>query len=300
MHSVIPLDLNFLDRKKTIAAYLIPYKGGAALIETGPGSTTGAITQGLKQNGLEPEDITHVFLTHIHLDHAGAAGWFAKKGAQIFVHPVGAPHLFDPEKLLSSATRIYGDKMDHLWGEFLPVPVEKLSVVHDQEQVVVGDLTLTAIHTPGHAEHHITWLMEDTCFSGDIGGVRIPGYSYIRFPLVPPELHLGKWKESLDRLEEFRFQNIALTHFGIFDDAKNHLKRAKQSLEETEHWMDNMITESSSIDTLRAQFIEFLVEQAKKSGINEDALQLYEIANPSWLGADGIYRYWRKFVDGRM
>jgi glyoxylase-like metal-dependent hydrolase (beta-lactamase superfamily II) len=300
MQSIIPIDLKFLGRNQTIAAYLIPLINGAALVETGPGSTCEELTNQLKLYGYKPSDISHVFLTHIHLDHAGAAGWLAKQGAQIFVHPVGEAHLKNPEKLLASASRIYGDKMDLLWGEFLPVPSEKISVVLDQEQVISGDLTFTAIHTPGHAEHHISWLFEDTCFTGDIGGVRMPGFSYVRLPIVPPEFHLGKWRDSLIRLEEFGFGNIAPTHFGIFEDTKLHLKKARQMVEEIEQWMDNIIRDDIPIESLREQYVTFLNNQGEISGVGEEALRLYEIANPTWIGADGIHRYWKKFVKEGM
>lgn len=299
MHSVIPLDLNFLDRKNAIAVFLIPYIGGAVLIETGPGSTIGELTNALKQNGFRPGDITHIFITHIHLDHAGAAGWFAQNGAQIFVHPAGEAHMKNPDKLLSSASRIYGEKMDFLWGDFLPVPSDKLSTIHDLEQVTIGDLTITAIHTPGHAHHHISWLVEETCFTGDVGGVRIPGFSHIRLPLVPPELHIGKWKESLVRLEELNIRNVAPTHFGIFNDAKKHFKQARTLLDEIEEWMDNVINEETNIESLRALYLSFLSDQGTKSGVGDEVLQLYEIANPSWMGADGLFRYWNKFAEKR-
>src|SRR5512135_1743102 len=118
---VITLDLNFQGKTQAIAAYLVRHSGGAILIESGPGSTRAALQAGLAANGLSVSDITHVLLTHIHLDHAGAAGWLARQGAEIYVHPVGAPHLLNPGKLLASAGRIYGDKMETLWGEFLPV-----------------------------------------------------------------------------------------------------------------------------------------------------------------------------------
>jgi len=295
MHSIIPLDLNFLDLKKAIAAYLIPYNSGAVLVESGPGSTQEELTLQLKQHGIEPRDVTHVLITHIHLDHAGAAGWLAGIGAQIFVHPVGEPHLKNPEKLLASAKRIYGEKMDLLWGKFLPVPGEKLFAVRDQEQVIAGDLTFTALYTPGHAEHHISWLFEDTCFTGDVGGVRLPGSSYIRLPLVPPELHFEKWRQSLVRLEEIGFRDIAPTHFGIFHDASEHLKLARRILDENEQWMDNVLVKDLSIESLREQYVGFINDQGKNSGVGEDGLKIYEIANPTWMGAEGIQRYWNKY-----
>ena len=119
--------------------------------------------------------VTDVLLTHIHLDHGGAAGWWSRQGARVHVHPVGAPHLLNPEKLLASAQRIYGDDMGRLWGDFLAVPRDRLIEHADNDTIEIGGLAFTAIETPGHAEHHFAYLCEGTCFTGDIGGVRLNG-----------------------------------------------------------------------------------------------------------------------------
>src|SRR5687767_5725248 len=159
--SVITLDLKFQGRAHAIAAYLIRRGDAVVLVESGPGSTLPALEAGLAQEGLSPRDLTHVLLTHIHLDHAGAAGWLARQGAQIYVHPVGAPHMLNPEKLLASAARIYGDRMRSLWGEFLPVPESRLNVPNDMEEIAIGKLRFQPVNTPGHAEHHYAYLYED-------------------------------------------------------------------------------------------------------------------------------------------
>jgi len=294
MHFVIPLDLNFLQREKAIAAYLIPNGEKAILIESGPMSTIQELIIQLANHGYEPDNISHVLITHIHLDHAGAAGWFANQGADILVHPLGEVHLKNPEKLLSSAQRIYGDRMDYLWGRTLPVPEEKIFSISDMEQVKIGDLSFTAIHTPGHAEHHISWLFEDTCFTGDVGGVRMPDFDYVRLPLVPPELDIEKWKQSLVRLEQIGFKNIAPTHFGIFNDSRAHLHMASQMLAENEKWMDVTISDNSNIQDLREQYVTFINDLGNRSGVEDETLQIYEIANPTWMGADGLFRYWKK------
>jgi len=294
MRQVIPLDLNFNNRKSAIAAFLIPTKKGGILVEAGPGSTIERLTTSLQIYGLDPKSISDVFLTHIHLDHAGAAGWLAKYGANIHVHPVGAPHLTDPEKLLTSARRIYGDRMDTLWGEFLPVGTEKIVPAQDGEQIVVDDLKLTAIYTPGHAEHHISWLMEDYCFSGDIAGVRLPGFNYIRLPLVPPELNFEKWIQSLQLLQSMDFKFISPTHFGIFNDPKKHLVHAMTMIKESGEWMNDNITGKETIEELRSRYTQFLEDQGRKNRLSDQELATYEISNPPWMGADGIFRYWKK------
>src|SRR5215210_3184438 len=137
---IVTLDLNFQGRPQAIASYLIRNGDALVLVESGPGSTRAGLEAGLGREGLSPRDVTHLLLTHIHLDHAGAAGWLARQGADVYVHPVGAPHMLNPEKLLASATRIYGDRMDTLWGEFLPVPQEKLRVIGDGQEIVLGAL----------------------------------------------------------------------------------------------------------------------------------------------------------------
>src|SRR6185369_10433244 len=134
---IVTLELNFQGRPHAIASYLIRQGDAVVLIESGPGSTLPALQAGLAQEGLSASDVTHVLLTHIHLDHAGAAGWLAQQGAEIYVHRVGAPHMLNPEKLIASATRIYGDRMESLWGEFLPVPQNQLKVANDAEEIVI-------------------------------------------------------------------------------------------------------------------------------------------------------------------
>ncbi len=290
------IDLNFLNRKNAIAAYLIPHSKGAALVESGPGSTTSALEAGIKEHGFELNDITHVFLSHIHLDHAGASGWLARQGAQICVHPVGARHMLNPEKLIASATRIYKENMQMLWGEFLAVPEDKLIIAEDEQEISIGDLTMTAIHTPGHAEHHISWgIKEDIVFTGDVGGVRMPDYDYLRLPLVPPELHLEKWHNSLEKLLAMNFERVAPTHFSVFDDAEKHLKSALASVHDTSRWLEKVMPSEPTIEELGQKVVVWMKEQAQAEGVNEETLQIYEIANPLHMSSVGLARYWKKF-----
>ena len=295
---VVTLDLNFQGRPHAIASYLIrhPDGDGAVLVESGPGSTLASLEAGLAKEGLSPRDVTHVLLTHIHLDHAGAAGWLARQGAQIYVHPVGAPHMINPEKLLASAARIYGDRMESLWGEFLPVPESQLKVPEDGEEIEIGDLRFKPINTPGHAEHHYAYLFEDICFSGDVGGVRIPGYPYLRVPMPPPELHLERWHESIARLKKEKFARIAPTHFGIYDDPEWHLHEVEKGLDSAALWLEQTMSEDPSppIEALRQSFTEWMTEEAVEMGLSEDVMSAYELANPPGMSADGLLRYWKK------
>ena len=139
-----------------------------------------------------------MFLSHIHFDHAGAAWRFAKLGATIYVHPRGAPHLIDPTKLIDSATRIYGDEMEKLWGQFAPIAEQSVTVLHDMDVVRVGPFEVRAIATPGHASHHNVYQWEDNVFGGDVAGVRLGGGPPVP-PFVPPELHIESWQESIEK-----------------------------------------------------------------------------------------------------
>jgi glyoxylase-like metal-dependent hydrolase (beta-lactamase superfamily II) len=293
---VVTLDLKFQGRSQAIASYLIASGDAVVLIESGPGSTRAGLEAGLAHEGLSPRDVTHLLLTHIHLDHAGAAGWLARQGAEVYVHPVGAPHMLNPDKLIASATRIYGDRMDSLWGEFLPVPAENLHVARDRQAIVIGDLEFLPINTPGHAEHHYAYLFEDICFTGDVGGVRIPGYQYLRVPMVPPELHLERWRESINRLRAETFARIAPTHFGIHDDPEWQLREVEKGLDDAERWLEQTMTEDPSlpVEALRESFTDWMVEQATEMGLSEDVVNAFTVANPPGMSADGLLRYWKK------
>ena len=293
-NSVITIDLNFQGMKQAIASYLIRDGDELVLVESGPGSTLAGLEAGLRPHGLTLADVTHVLLTHIHLDHAGAAGRLARLGAQVYVHPLGAPHLLDPEKLLASAARIYGDKMDALWGEFLPVEPNQLHIAEDAQEIVIGNLRFVALSTPGHAQHHNVYLFEDICFTGDVGGVRIPGYPYLRVPMPPPELHIERWRATLNRLRGLKFARIAPTHFGIFDDPEWHLRQVEKGLDSAERWLEQIMPADPPVDELRASFTAWVEAEGRQQGLSEEAVKSYSLANPLGMSADGLMRYWKK------
>lgn len=288
------LDLNFQGRAHAIAAYLVRDGDAVVLIESGPGSTRSALEAGLVEHGLSTRDVTHVLLTHIHLDHAGAAGWLARQGAQIYVHPVGAPHMLNPEKLLVSAQRIYGDRMESLWGEFLPVPPEQLHVPKDAEEIVIGRLEFLPLNTPGHAEHHFSYLLEDIVFSGDVGGVRIPGYRYLRVPMPPPELHLERWRESVALLRQQKPARIAPTHFGFFEDVDWHLREIENGLDAAARWIEEVMPADLPVEELRQSFTDWMNAEGEKIGLDAETTKAYDLANPLGMSADGLLRYWKK------
>lgn len=293
---IITIDLEFQGKKQAISSYLIKHSTGVVLVESGPGSTVPALDRALTKLGYCFGDITHVLLTHIHLDHAGAAGELSNFGAEVLVHPVGAPHLLDPSKLIGSATRIYGDRMDSLWGRFLPVKPEKLRVLRDAEEFSIGDLSFRALFTPGHAEHHICYLLDETCFSGDIGGIRIPGYRYLRIPMPPPELHLQKWKTSIALLQKEKIKTLGPTHFGLYDDVEWHLATIQKNIMAIESWIENNLSREKDPDRLKGLFQLWMNEQASDQGLTPEVIEAFALSNPIAMSVDGMLRYWNKHL----
>ena len=166
------IDLHFQNIPQAIAAFLLETDDGPILIETGPYSTFPALEAGLRGLGYSVDDVQHVLLTHIHLDHAGSAWAFAERGATIYVHPVGVQHLSDPSRLMNSARRIYKEEMDTLWGEMRSIPEDQIRAVAHGEEIGVGGRLFQAWHTPGHARHHIAWQVGNELFTGDVAGIK--------------------------------------------------------------------------------------------------------------------------------
>ncbi len=288
------LDLNFGGLAEVIAAFLVYGPEGPVLVETGPGSTLPNLLARLAEQGIEPEEVRHVLVTHIHLDHAGAAGWWAQRGATVYVHEVGAPHLVDPGKLLSSAGRIYGDRMDSLWGETLPAPAERVVAVEDGAVVKVAGLRIEAISTPGHAWHHHVFRLEDVAFVGDAAGIRIGERAWIDLPAPPPEFDLEAWKESLEHLRRESLATIYRTHFGPTTKVNEQLDRFETLLDEAAASVRQMMEEGLDRGEMIDRFSDLMRQRAEALGVESSAFRAYELANPRTMSVDGIARYWHK------
>jgi glyoxylase-like metal-dependent hydrolase (beta-lactamase superfamily II) len=272
-----PLDLIHLGRERVIGAYLLETDGGLALFDCGPSTCVPALKERLGERGLELGDVRHMLLSHIHLDHAGAAGVLVREhpGLQVHVSPVGASHLIDPERLDRSARRLYGDAFDTLWGELAPVPREN---VHETSDRVLG---LECFPTPGHASHHVCYLDgEGTLWAGDAAGVRVQPSRFVLPPTPPPEFDLDAWERTLDEIEERKPERLALIHFGVADDPPEHLAELRRQLRS---WTER-VGEGASEE-------EF--EAAALAELGDDAAP-YEQAMPFWQSYAGLRRYWDK------
>jgi glyoxylase-like metal-dependent hydrolase (beta-lactamase superfamily II) len=274
------LDLRHLGRERVIGSYLLP-GDEPALVDCGPASCLDALRDGLATQGLEVGDLRHLVLTHIHLDHAGAAGSLVRENPELLVHvsEIGAPHLVDPSRLERSARRLYGDTFDGLWGPLEAVPEENVRVVGSSV------LDLEAFPTPGHASHHVSYLAPDgSCFTGDAAGVRIPPGSYVAPVAPPPDIDVEAWERTIDAIEERRPARLLLAHFGVAEDPARHLAALRTALRT---WAERARDESEE------EFVA-AAEAEVEAAADQATADLFQQAGPFWQSYAGLKRYWDK------
>ena len=274
------LDLEHLGRERVIGSYLLA-GDEPALVDCGPASCLDALRAGLAVHGLEVGELRHLLLTHIHLDHAGAAGSLVRENPGLLVHvsEVGAPHLVDPSRLERSARRLYGDDFDRLWGPLVPVPEESIRVVGDRV------LDLEVFPTPGHASHHVSYLTADgACCTGDAAGVRIPPGSYVAPVAPPPDIDVEAWERTLDAIAERRPERLLLAHFGVAEDPEFHLLELRAALRT---WAERA-REGSEEEFVTA------AEADVRAAADRATAELFEQAGPFWQSYAGLRRYWEK------
>ncbi len=295
MTEIKTIDLQLMGSTGVVASFLLLGQNQEhAIIDTGPGSTIENLIAGLKNNNTDPESVRHVLLTHIHLDHAGAAGEFARRfGAKIYVHKNGANHMLRPERLMESASRIYGEMMQPLWGTFEPVPAEQLIVLEGHEELNIGGHNVRALYTPGHAIHHISYAINENIFTGDVGGVRLQNSKYALVPTPPPDIDLELWRQSLKILGAQEADNFYLAHFGKIENAAEHLELLHQNLNVLEQESLAAMRAGEGKEGIAARLktnAEKVLSQESDSGL----AMRYELATPYAMAAAGLERYWTK------
>jgi glyoxylase-like metal-dependent hydrolase (beta-lactamase superfamily II) len=273
-----PLDLRFQGAERVIGAYLLETDDGPALFDCGPSTCIPRLEEALRERGVALRDLRHLLLSHIHLDHAGAAGALVREhpGLRVHVSEVGAPHLVDPSRLERSARRLYGETFDSLWGELAPVPEANVEVVGDR---VLG---LDCFPSPGHASHHVCYLAADgTLYAGDATGVRIQPAGYVMPPTPPPDVDLEAWSATLDEIERRGPERLALVHFGVADDPERHVRELRRRLAEWAARVERGLTEEEFVEAASAE-------------VPAAEAPVYERAMPIWQSYAGLRRYWDK------
>ena len=269
------IDLRFLGLEHEIGVYVVDTRDGPALFDCGPASTLERLRSGLAELGLAVGDLRHLLLSHVHLDHAGAAGALVRENPQlaVWLSILGMPHLADPTKLVTSSRRLFPN-FDELWGPVLPVPQQNMRAA---EGDVVG---WEAFPTPGHASHHVAFLREGVLLAGDAAGVRIPPSDYVQPVAPPPDIDLEAWQRSVDEIERRAPERLALIHFGVVDDVAGHLDGFRASLWRWAGWVRDGLTEDEFIEAVAAD-------------VGEDA-ERYSVVFSFAMSYAGLRRYYDK------
>lgn len=298
---VLQVDTGHVGNPGTIAvfAFRLP-QGGFALVESGPGSTQAAVERGLEEAGLDPADLRYLLLTHIHLDHGAAAGGLLAiaPGAQLLVHQRGAPHMVDPSRLMASAERVYGETLEPLWGRMRPVSENRVTALEGGERVDLGGRTVTVIATPGHASHHVSYLLDDgTLFTGDSAGVRLSGSDVIRPALPPPDLDLEAWEDSVARMLAVEPERLILTHFGPVDGKAAADEHLHQVVHRNRVWSQHVLEGLRAGETdeqLVARMQRLEDEELAAADVLPGTRLRYKVTSDAAMTVMGVKRYFTK------
>jgi glyoxylase-like metal-dependent hydrolase (beta-lactamase superfamily II) len=293
------IDLHFQQRPRSIATGVVETPDGVLLVDPGPASCLGPLERGLAELGIAPRDVRGLLLTHIHLDHAGASGTIAGRfpDVTVYVHERGAPHLADPSKLLASARRLYGDQMDRLWGEFVPVPADRLRVLVDGETIRFGGVAIDVAYTLGHASHHAAFFdrASGMVFAGDTGGIRVGPSLYVLPPTPPPDIDIPAWHESIGRMRRWEPEGVFVTHFGAYDDGAAHLGALASELDAWLALTDELMTRGTAPEDRLTRFIATVRARiaARVTPAEAEAFRHAMSLDDCWTGLE---RFWTRRV----
>lgn len=286
-------DLRFQGQPRIIAVGMLQGPDGIALVDPGPSTTLPVLRSELAALGASVQDISALLVTHIHLDHSGVAGTLLRENPRIkvYVHQVGAPHLVDPSKLVASAGRLYGDDMERLWGEVVPVAAPAIVPLSGGERIAAGGRQWDVAYTPGHASHHVSFFSADTgiAFVGDTAGVRVRPDGFVLPPTPPPDIDVALWMASLSTIEGWHPQSLFLTHFGPSASVFPHLSELREHLQLMERLAREAMAGVSE-DGREGWFIEQLQRDLRRR-MSEADLRSYELAGRFDLNWRGISRY---------
>ena len=291
------VDLRFLGQPHAIATAVASGVAGVALIDPGPTPCLPTLEASLEAQGIRLSDVTHILLTHIHLDHAAATGSIVQRHPriQVVVHERGAPHLLDPSRLMASASRLYGERMYELWGDMVPVPAGNVLALKGGESISAGGRTFEVAYTPGHASHHVTYFerASGVAFAGDTAGVQIDG-GYLLPPTPPPDIDLVAWRASVMRIEQWHPQTLFMTHFGPSPTPPQaHFQTLLDNLDRFAGWVKTSLEEPGDDDVRAVRFGEEVRREFRRT-MPDSQVTAYELAAPFELLWLGLARYWRK------
>ena len=296
------VDVKFLGVPHIIATAVLHGPGGVALIDPGPSSTLPTLRAQLEHAGVTLSDVRVILLTHIHLDHAGATGTLLREhpDMRVFVHEKGAPHVIDPEKLVASATRLWGADMDRLWGEVRPVPRDAIVPLAGGERIDAAGRALTVAYTPGHASHHVSFYNPESgvAFVGDTAGICLGPGAFVLPPTPPPDIDLEAWRHSLDKIAAWRAETLFVTHFGPHAPAATHLTEMADHLDLVGGLVRASLAREGDDGAREAWFTDEVRRELRRR-LPDAAADAYEVAGRFDLNWKGLARYWRKRDESR-
>ncbi len=291
------VDVNYLGRSRLIATGVMETPAGLLLVDPGPSRSVDNLLAAINERGFTLSDVAAILLTHIHLDHAGATGTLAQRNRRIrvFVHTRGARHMVNPSRLLGSARRIYGDRMEELWGAFESVPEDQIEALSGGELIAPGGRDLDVRYTPGHAIHHVTYFDRSTrtAFVGDTGGMRLQNVNHIVPLTPPPDIDVESWLTSLEKIEDLDPERLFLTHFGVSDDVATHLEDYRRELKEWSDVVRGRLAHVTDPYSAAKEFGREVLEDWQQKLTPDDFVRYRDFADPagSFLG---LARYWER------
>jgi glyoxylase-like metal-dependent hydrolase (beta-lactamase superfamily II) len=296
---LLHISLPFQGEHNVIGAYVLSGKDEVALIDPGPTTTVEALLSSLEEAEIVPQNVTHILLTHIHLDHAGGVGRLLHHmpNAKVYVHSKGASHIQDPAKLIASATKIYKGRMEELWGEIEAVPEDNVKVIEGGDILNIAGRRLEVHYTPGHASHHVVFfdVHSGELFAGDVAGVYLPPVDYIRPPTPPPDLNIASWSASIDLLKKLRPDVLYLAHFGPVRNTVPYLERLRAQIIS---WGD-IVLKALQEEKTEKEIVQILISttepQLQRKGADAQTLKRFELATNYEMTVQGYIRYWKKY-----
>jgi len=288
----------FLGENEIIGSYLLAGRDELAIIDPGPGSMVESLLTSIQAVGFDPQEVTHILATHVHLDHMGAAGTLVRQlpRAQVYAHSKGAPHLLDTAKVVASASRIFGERMKLLWGEIESTPQERLSIIEGGDILNIAGRRLEVHYTPGHAVHHVIFFDAHSgeLFAGDVAGVKLQDVDYVRPPTPPPDLDLEAWSNSINLVKSLRPDVLYIGHFGAIKNIPEHFDLLREKLNSWGDFVLGAMRDVKDEAEITALLIEHTKPELLRAAHNPHAIERYEIATNYPMTVQGYMRYWRK------
>lgn len=292
------VDLHFRGRPQIIATAILHGPAGVALVDPGPGTTLDTLTSALETKGVRFGDVRQLLITHIHLDHAGATGSIVEKHPhiEVLVHARGARHMIDPAKLLASASRLYGQDMDRLWGDVKPVDAARIRVLEGGETIAVAGREVKVEYTPGHASHHVSYFdtASRVAFVGDTAGIRRGSGAYVMPPTPPPDIDIEAWRESEQKILAWDPDTLFLTHFGPHQGARQHFQGMFENLAEWSRSVRRLLADATLADDERQSRFTDEVSRDLVRRVGETEAADYTKAGGLNYSYQGLARYWSK------